>query len=244
MRLVQVNIWCGKLGFPLIDFLNAQQPDIVCMQEVSNLPGHAGPLFLTLDEIKAATNFNQAALAPLFAYRFMKRQYQFCNAVVSKLPITDNHVVFTRGRYTEDFDELENDINIRNFQDVSLQIGGKTLHVINHHGHYVQGSKDGNDETMRQMRLLADYIDTVQGPAIVCGDFNLVPSSPSLDQINQKLVNLPVKYGIDNTYSNSVHVNHVVCDYIFVSHDVKVNSFKVAEELVSDHKALLLEFDL
>ncbi len=243
MKLIQVNIWCGKLGYQLIDFLNDQQPDIVCMQEVSDLPGPAGPLFLTFEEIREATNFPHAALAPMFAYRFMKRKYQFCNAILSKLPLRDQKIEFTRGTYLDDFDELQDDINIRNFQDVTIDIQGKTLHIINHHGHFVKGSKDGNQETLRQMKILADYIENLTGPIVVCGDFNLVPTSSSIHQLDQKLINLPVKYGIKNTYS-FLNIHRVVCDYIFVSKDIVVKSFEVAEKTVSDHKALIMEFEL
>jgi len=243
MKLIQVNIWGGKLGFPLIDFLIQEKPDFVCMQEVSHLPGHAGPLFVTLDEIRSETGFPHMAIAPLFACQFMKRKYQFCNAVISKLPFQNASVTFTRGSYIEDFDAVENDMNIRNFQDLTVNIEGKTLHMLNHHGHFVKGSKDGNDETMRQMGLLADHIDGLEGPIILCGDFNLVQTSPSLQQINEKLTNLPVKYGLSNTYSE-INIHQVVCDYIFVSNEIKVKSFSVAEKLVSDHKALILEFEL
>lgn len=243
MKLIQVNIWCGKLGYPLIDFLNEEQPDIVCMQEVSNLPGHAGPLFTTLDEIMAKTNFTHVASAPVFAYRFMKRMYHFGNAIVSNLPFQDTNVIFTKGSYLEDFDITEDDINIRNFQDVSIKIGKKTLHILNHHGHFVGDSKYGNAETLRQMKILADHIGGLYEPTILCGDFNLAPNSPSIALINDRLTNLPIKYGVSNTYSQ-LHAFNIVCDYIFVSKDIKVQDFKVSEKLVSDHKALILEFEL
>ncbi|MGH7194602.1 MAG: hypothetical protein ACREJM_13880 [Candidatus Saccharimonadales bacterium] len=36
MKIIQLNIWQGKLGKPIIDYLNAEKPDFVCMQEVND----------------------------------------------------------------------------------------------------------------------------------------------------------------------------------------------------------------
>jgi endonuclease/exonuclease/phosphatase family metal-dependent hydrolase len=56
-------------------------------------------------------------------------------------------------------------------------------------------------------------------------------------------LNLSAKYRIKSTF-NQFNSNDVVCDYIFVNDFVKVRNFKVSNELVSDHKALILEFDI
>lgn len=241
MKLVQINAWCGKLGHPLIDFLKTEKPDIVCIQEASDIQGHAGPLFVSLDEIKSGAGFQYAIMAPVLSYPFMKREYSFGNAVLSNLPHDDYEVVFTRGSYTKGFDITEDDLNIRNFQHLTFQIGNEAMHILNHHGHYIPKSKAGNDETMRQMGILAKYIEGLHGKIILCGDFNLSPESSSIGIINDRLVNLPVKFGIKNTYSE-VHHNHIVCDYIFVNEQVEVKQFRVADQIVSDHKALIVEF--
>jgi exonuclease III len=34
MKLVQVNVWMGRLTPTLIKFIKDEQPDIICMQEV------------------------------------------------------------------------------------------------------------------------------------------------------------------------------------------------------------------
>ncbi len=52
MKLVRLNIWGGKLGQQSIDFLQAEQFDFVCLQEVNELQGTSGyGFFATLDEL-------------------------------------------------------------------------------------------------------------------------------------------------------------------------------------------------
>jgi endonuclease/exonuclease/phosphatase family metal-dependent hydrolase len=38
--------------------------------------------------------------------------------------------------------------------------------------------------------------------------------------------------------------NKVACDYVFTSTDIKIINFGVSDTLVSDHKALILEFEI
>lgn len=244
MKLVQVNIWGGKLGQQLEAFLRQETPDIVCMQEVNDLTGKSGTKrFATLDELKAAGGFSESFMSPAYSFGFMERELHYGNAVLGKLPFAATKTVFTRGEHKRHFDVMKDDGNIRNLQVVTMKIGGKPLHILNHHGHHVPGSKAGNDETLRQMRLIREVIDRLDGAVIACGDFNLTPDSASLTVINKKLTNLSIANHLTNTYTE-LGENQVVCDYIFVNDRIKVRHFEVSEALISDHKALILEFSL
>lgn len=243
MKLIQLNIWGGKLKFQILDFLTAEQPDIVCMQEVNDLPGPAGALFATLDEIKQAGNFEDLAMSPVCSYAYMNRQSLYGNATLSRLPIIDFRTVFTNGQYKDGFDATTDDDNSRNFQHAIIKAGTANIHVLNYHGYFVAGSKDGNQETMRQVQLLADYLKSLTGPVILAGDFNLAPTSPSITILDNLLTNLSSQHKLTNTYTQ-LSIHKVVCDYIFVNDAVKVSKFSASEQLVSDHKALILEFEV
>jgi len=91
------------------------------------------------------------------------------------------------------------------------------------------------------MKELVQYIKKLEGAVILTGDFNLAPHSKSLEQLNKMLSNLSVKANLDTT-RNQLTYKKEVCDYIFVNDQVKVKSFEASDELVSDHKALILEF--
>jgi endonuclease/exonuclease/phosphatase family metal-dependent hydrolase len=242
MKIIQANIWGGKLGQQIIDFLRAENPDFVCMQEVNDLKGRAGyKFFATLDEIKEAANFSEAFMSPTYSSRYMERELEYGNAILSKFPIVSAKTVFTRGQYKRNFDIVQDDGNIRNLQVATVEVDGKTLNILNHHGHHILGTKAGNDETLRQMQVIADTLDTIDGPIILCGDFNLAPDSQSITIINNKLDNLSLATKLQRTY-NQFSVVDEVCDYIFVNDQVKVQRFEMSEQLISDHKALILEF--
>jgi endonuclease/exonuclease/phosphatase family metal-dependent hydrolase len=243
VKLVQSNIWCGKLKYQLIDFMAAEQPDIVCMQEVNDLPGPPGPLFASLKELQAAGKFTASHMAPTCSYKYMNRKLHHGNAILSKLPIISSDILFTHGAYKDDYDRVTDDNNARNLEHVVLEAASGRLHVLNYHGYHDKASKDGSPLTLEHARKIVDYIKPLEGPVILTGDFNLVPQTESIAVIDDLLTNLSTKYRLENTYTH-LSIHKAVCDYIFVNDLVKVKNFYAADVLISDHKALILEFDL
>jgi endonuclease/exonuclease/phosphatase family metal-dependent hydrolase len=244
MKIIQANIWYGKFGQEIVDFLSSEAPDFVCMQEVNDLKGKAaGNFFATLDEIKDKASFAHAFMSPMYSYRYMEREMPYGNAILSRLPFTHTDTIFTRGAFMAGFDAMKNDSNIRNLQHATIDINGTALHILNHHGHHIHGSKAGDEETVRQMRIIAELVGSLDGPVILCGDFNLAPDSESIGIINGKLANLSIANGLKRTYTRFSQVQEV-CDYIFVNDQVKVRRFEMPETIISDHKPLILEFDL
>lgn len=165
------------------------------------------------------------------------------NAILGMMPFTSNKTVFTRGEYMRNFDIDKNDGNVRNLQVATVDVKGKPLYILNHHGYWLLRNKAGDEETLRATRIIAKTIQQLSGPIILCGDFNLAPTSESIGIINDLLSNLSVVNKLSRTYTQLSPVNEV-CDYIFVNGEIKVKSFKMSDELVSDHKALVMEFSL
>jgi endonuclease/exonuclease/phosphatase family metal-dependent hydrolase len=243
MKLIQLNIWGGKLQHQIPKFLSEEEPDIVCMQEVHDLKGPSGAVFVTLDEIKQKCGFAYSYMSPTYSSTYQRRANSFGNAILTNLEIKHSQTVFTYGEYNNDFDLTEDDFNVRNFQHVILSADGSDLNVLNHHGYLLPETKDGNEETLEQMKTIASYVSKLNGPIILAGDFNLAPNSLSIKELEKVLVDLPVKYGVESTY-NKFNSNTTVSDYIFVNELVRSQKLEVSEELVSDHKALILEFDI
>ena len=133
--------------------------------------------------------------------------------------------------------------NIRAFQHVQVDIDGTSLHILNHHGHHIDAHKLGDDETMRQIALILGYCKNLKGALILCGDFNLSPESSSIKLLDEHFRNLSVEYGLKTTRSRLTHKNEV-CDYIFVNDGIKVNGFIMDDTIISDHNALILDFDM
>ena len=243
MKLIQLNMWNGRLDKQILSFIDKQSPDLLCLQEAISIPGETA-IFLSVEQIQAASDLRYTAFGPAFSIRFMQRMAGFGNAVLSRVPIQKSEVVFTNQEHQPDFDFIKHkSSNMRNFVHAVVEADGKPANIITHHGYWIHEHKNGNEDTMRQMKQLGEYIDSLDGPVILTGDFNLAPHSQSLDQINQRLRNLSVEHKLRTTRNQLTHKTEV-CDYIFVNDLVKVKGFEASDELVSDHKALILEFDV
>lgn len=78
---------------------------------------------------------------------------------------------------------------------------------------------------------------------VLCGDLNLSPDSESVKYLDTLLSNLSVRHSLRTTRSRLTDKDEV-CDYIFVNEQVYVNDFFMDETIISDHNALILDFDL
>lgn len=243
MKLIQANIWGGRLEPQIIRFMNEQRPDFVCLQEVTQVDGGRSAFFASLEEIQKAAGLDHVFLSPVFSLNFMNRRADFGNAVISKFPFTDKETVFTGKEHKDNFDFLVDDANMRNLQLVKIQLPNNSeISILNHHGHHINQHKNGDDETMRQCGIIADEVKKLEGKIIVTGDFNLAPHSESLEQLNIQLTNLSIKHGLKTTRTSLTHKNEV-CDYIFVSDEIDVKSFEACDEIISDHMPLVMEFE-
>lgn len=241
MKLLQLNAWAGRLEDQVEELIQSENPDIVCLQEVVNIDGGKAAFFITIDDIRKELGYDHSYYSPVYSMNFMRRRLAFGNGILSKFPIIDKDTTFTYLAENDNFDFLEDDYNVRNLQHVVIRTEDGKLNVLNHHGFHVPRHKDGDDETLRQCKQIADYIKTLNGPVILAGDFNLSPHSPSLEQINEILTNLSIMADLKTTRTDLTHKSEV-CDYIFVSKDIRVKSFKASDKVVSDHMALILEF--
>jgi endonuclease/exonuclease/phosphatase family metal-dependent hydrolase len=225
MKLLQLNMWGGRLEPQILNLVKSENPDILCLQE-----------------IQAAIGADHIFMSPVFTLNYMNRKADFGNCIISKYPIKDTETIFTGKQYIADFDFLNHDPNMRNLQHAVLEQPDKSqLHILNHHGHHIHQHKNGDAETMRQCGIIADQIKKLDGRLILSGDFNLAPHSESLEQINSLLTNLSLKANLKTTRTQLTHKSEV-CDYVFTSSQIEVKSFDALNDIVSDHKALTMTF--
>lgn len=243
MKILQLNTWGGKLGRNITELLKRENADVVCMQEVIDIPGGESYFFEDLQELKKGAGYSYIHSSPTKEFNLMNRRATWGDAILSRLKFTGSEIIRTYLEKIEDFDFLtDRDYNAgRALQRVSVKTANGLLHVLNHHGHHLRGHKNGDEETMRQCGMIVDYIKKLDGPVVLCGDFNLVPSSPSIELINKILVNHVKERGIVTTRTPLTHKTEA-CDYIFTSPDIEVKNFQVLDDIVSDHKALTIEF--
>ena len=243
MKILQLNIWGGKLDKNIANLLKREDADVVCLQEVVHVEGGSSYFFLDLEELLTATGYEHFYHTPSWSGKYMRREANWGNSILSKVPFKNTHSFYTYQEKVENFDFLEDtDYNAgRSLQHVVVPHESGLLNILNHHGYHLREHKNGNDETMRQCGLIADYAKKLEGSVVLCGDFNLIPTSPSLEQINAVLVN-HVKEKVIISTRTPLTPKTEACDFIFTSPDIGVKNFQVLDDIVSDHKALTIEF--
>jgi endonuclease/exonuclease/phosphatase family metal-dependent hydrolase len=247
MKLIQINVWCGRVRNSTIEFLKEQDADIVCTQEIihseQELPGlfDAYTIHRNILEMYPFCYFS-----PTFDYTHYGVKTLFGSAIYSKYPILDQRTVFVHGRYAASRSvDSDSGTNVRNLQIIVLDTPQGKLTVANHHGYHTFNHL-GDTVSVETMSKVATELSSIDSPLIFAGDLNTSYESDAIKVFENSLLrNLTEENNIKTTLSQLSRVPiDVPCDYIFVSKNVHVNEFTVSEKIVSDHKALVLDFDV
>jgi endonuclease/exonuclease/phosphatase family metal-dependent hydrolase len=243
LKLVQLNIWQGKLLRQVIEFLQSVDADIVCLQEVFSTQPHIGVLDThdSLEQIQAKLGYPHAFYSPAFSFSVSNQKVEFGNAILSKLPLDNQRTIFTNQDYHEVHSWSDHPPNTRNGQIVDITLNNKQITVVNHHG-YHETNPVGSALTVAAMQQLVQIVRNTAKPLVFSGDLNVTSKSPTMRLFDGWLRDLTAEYNVSDTLTRYGKVRGVPCDHILVSNDVDVQKFEVSEALISDHKALILEF--
>jgi endonuclease/exonuclease/phosphatase family metal-dependent hydrolase len=246
VKLMQLNAWMGRLTPQIVSLIESEKPDILTTQEMFTVDGPVvfpDNMFNCFELIKSAGNFEHSFFSPLWNIQASHHNATFGNAIFSKYPLSNPETFFTHGKYNPDLTPETRIPNTRNAQIVTLEIDGKPLFVVNHHGHW-EITPEGSETTVEKMEIVKARLVKQSGPLIFAGDLNLNPNTPALRIFDGLLEDLTATHNIKSTLSVLGKVPNVACDHVFVNDLIKVQTYKVSDELVSDHRALVLEFDI
>jgi endonuclease/exonuclease/phosphatase family metal-dependent hydrolase len=247
MKLIQLNIWQGKLLAQILKFLDAEKPDIICLQEVFSskqqieLPDS---MFNSLEQIIAKLGYEYSFFSPTIGMDAFGSKVDYGNAVVSRYPLHNCRTIFTEGIYNPSTNTKNYFNNTRNLQLTQIDTPSGLLHLANHHGHW-EKTPHGSAKSLEKMEVVAGEVQNlIDGALVVCGDMNLLAKSRAMQVFNPLLRNLTAENALPTTLSSLGKVTNVACDHMLVNEGVEVIAFCAADDLVSDHKALILEFEL
>jgi endonuclease/exonuclease/phosphatase family metal-dependent hydrolase len=170
--------------------------------------------------------------------------YGISTFVKKGINITDsgNITVFENKNFSLSDDSDED--HTRKIQWMKLKSTEGEFMVVNVHGHWTSKGKSDDEDRIKQSEKIVDFLDKLSLPKIVCGDFNLLPDTKSIAMIDAKLKNLIKEHKILSTRTSLYTKEERHADYIFVSPSIKVNSFRVLPDEVSDHSPLFLDFEI
>ncbi len=241
MKIIQLNLWLGHILDAALAYIDRENPDVLCAQEV-NSAEHGYGLFASYQTHQRMSElFPYQFFAPTYSYQALGETVQYGNAIYSQLPLENTSVTFTAGAYKDNRTIGSRGFEIRNLQVCEVNHGDGVLTIANHHGYHTPSPEDTAD-TIASMHQTAKRLRQVKTPLVLCGDMNAGPTSRTLAQLEPLgLRNLTVEHHITHTLSSVHRIKAgAVSDYILVSPNLTVTGFHEANEIVSDHKALAL----
>ncbi len=254
LKLVSLNCWGGCVVDKLIPFFEekGKEIDIFCCQEMFDCPQsvlaerHPDRLDLCGDVFKRASAVlpdHEGTLAYFDDDRYRMTLAMFIRRGVEIKTLSD-FVVYRPVQPIETGNVVR---SARKLQYTTFMLNDREYTVANFHGLWVNGPKTDTPERLEQARAVRTFLDSVSGPAMLCGDFNLLPDTESLRIMRGGWRDLVKESGASSTrtplyrhYNNSTEPNFA--DYILVSPEVDVKKFAVLPDVVSDHAPLYVEF--
>jgi len=246
MELLQLNMWQGRLASQIIELVDDQKPDFITAQEIYR----GGDTVLAPENMftlyeKIAERYPFHSFSAVNALRIAHSEAQFGTAIFSQYPIIEESHIFTHGAFVDDLSVGSDVHNSRTLQTARVDIKGKELQLITHHGHWVPDAL-GDDTSVEKMQIIANYIQTldIDTPLIFAGDLNVIPESPAMRPLDGILTDLIASYAIKTTLSSFRNLKDIACDHIMINDSVKVDELYALEQTVSDHKPILLKFSI
>lgn len=265
LRLICLNAWGGRVHEPLVQYLEAADPDVLCLQEVTHVAGSGGG-WLTfregdfklpqraslLEDVTAILRghhafFAPAARGPLYdGDREVASEWGLATFVRQGLPVIGQVQGFIHGDFpVSGFGEHPRP---RNAHGIRIFRGntGSAVTIVQMHGLRDLAGKGDTPARLAQAHALASLIGKVRQPGdglVVCGDFNLLPDSETFAILGRLgLTDLVTTRGFTDTRTSWYPKEGRYADYLLVTPQVRIEKFEVvAEPEVSDHRTLLLE---
>lgn len=257
IKVLQLNIWNGRLKRNIANFLKENDFDIICLEEAvwsknntENGRRQIGYYGFSVEQIMELTGLKCVARGARFGNEIAKGEdcllegdvilsrFEATESFVRNLEVEPNEKMIFSGNNYDNAKVFAYNIVGARFEE----LGG--LQVFCHHGFW---DKDpmGNEKSTKMMSLAMDIVPkNNECPVMVCGDFNLRYDAPAMRETDF-LRDLVHENGIKSTLNRLVSVNvDVDCDHILVNDLIKVENFKVCDELVSDHRAIITEIEV
>lgn len=256
MRIISLNTWGGRAGKEnLLEFFRTHaDTDIFCLQEIWSAPyehleGHlAGNLEIDNEQIMVYGLQEISAALPNHVPLFRPHHgdhYGLLMMIRKNFVVTEEGEIFVH-KHKGYVPEGDVGRHARNIQYVTIETAVGPITVINFHGLWTgtgegKGKRD-SAERLEQSAKIVEFTKQVQNPFVLCGDFNLLPDTKSIQMFEDAgLRNLIREFGVTSTRTSFYEKPEKFADYAFISKGIDLKDFKVLPDEVSDHAPLCIE---
>jgi endonuclease/exonuclease/phosphatase family metal-dependent hydrolase len=226
VRMFNLYSWIDEAGIDqkIYDFINEQQPDILCLQEFNP---------------KATLGFN-------FPYKYIKRSEkngQFGHAIFSKYKIINSESLnFSNSGNNTVFADIVKDkdtFRVYNVHLESLKINPKNEHFNQEISEKLRIRLENSfKKQANQVALIIQHQKQTAYKTIICGDFNNTAFSYVYKQLkrNKNDAFEMAGEGFGKTYDFEFPLR---IDFILTDKDITVNNFKTFDVKYSDHYPIM-----
>ncbi len=224
----------------IIAFLEAQNADIICLQEARLRKNDIFNLPATIQKMKSINHYQYARTSTTYGSVTMTR-YPIVNMGEIRFEESRNMSIFTDVVMNEDT------VRIFNVHLQSYQIDPKKYSIIESPGEDQEkdlqevremGGKFKRAFQLRakQVREIRKYMDESPYEILVCGDFNDTPVSYAYQQMRGNLTDAFVNSGkgVGRTYVGklpSFRIDNIFHSRIFESYNFKTYDFRISDHL-------------
>ena len=265
MRILCLNAWGGKLHGPLISYLQAADPDILCLQEITHSPDSGKDWLIYRDgdhvldqranlfrDIAAALpghvgQFCPAAQGVLWDGEVpVPSQWGLATFTRATLPVIGQAQGFVHKSFGAD--GFGDHPRSRNAHCIRVWDRARDRAVVVAHMHGLR-DLDGKGDSPARLVQARRFAAMIAGFAeagdevVACGDFNVLPDSATFEVLaGLGLRDLVTGRGHAGTRSSLYPKPGRFADYMLVHDGVPVAGFDVvASPEISDHCPLVLD---
>ncbi len=249
LKIICLNTWAGMIGIEtLLSFFKMyQDADVFCLQEIYHTNGQELPKVAAgrsienvepklLEKLQATLPDHLSFYIPQYApYIGLAMFFRKDLSIIEQGSLC----IYKEPGYVSPHDIAD---HARMMQYLTLETARGPLTILNLHAAWQVGGKTDTPERLEQSQRILDFSKSITHPLVMCGDFNLLPTTQSIQMIEQAgWENLIRTNQITSTRTSLYEKPERFADYVFVKNNVQVQNFRVLPEEVSDHAALLLE---
>ncbi len=251
IKLVSLNIFNGHALDAAVEFLTAEKPDVVVLQEVHDgADPKLEPKYRTLEELTNRLGLPYHDFEPCLLVNRAEGKIPWGNATFSRFPITGREAIFFNGPFKEDYVEDKTGANNLNMPHVllgaKLETPAGEVNVYNLHGTW---DLDGDNFSEKRRQMSEAVITAAKGKSnfIVAGDTNAKPTNQAMVNIEDHLVSV-FGHELTSTFNMSRKDNPgyatAAVDMVYVSADIRVLAKSCPNVDVSDHLPLVVTLEI
>lgn len=242
-KFAQLNMWTGRLYYPLMNFIQEEQPDLFNTQETLHGDTSLAPSYLTVNDITKDSELSSysTGLAKKDYFTIKNNNYDLCcSSFFSKkieLISTQSYLIL------EETESISS--HYHSLLHSTVLINDQKVEIFNFHCPVVSGGRQQNPIADEAFVKIANLLKNYASPIIFSGDFNIYRNSRSLNPLKEYgLVNLNDMYQINHARNLfSWKPDESVC-HVFINSGIQVHDYSVYEKDISDHKAVIMNFSL